>query len=262
MGKTGLPEQGLHKAGCQISCIFCLRLHIPVVFLFLLLGEPPTIYPGFAMVYDMQYVPGALFLLLLILAAAAGCTTSPAAEPPVTPAAPTPELTTSPTPESTQATVEVADMALQLSDLPPDYILRDRSVMTSPEVSQLTRDLGWRQGYFVTFDRTGRTRNDQTRIRQSINIFPAENMNKVFLLEKVALSEGTTPFSSPYEIPFPPTGDRSIAYRMTNTPEEGQVTYTVIFTKKNAFERITMAGTSTDYETLKDIAEKAAARIR
>lgn len=212
------------------------------------------------MVYDMQYVPGAFFLVILILASATGCT-SPAAEPPLTPAAPSPEPTTLPTPESTRATVQVADMALQLADLPSDYILRDRSVMTSPEVSQLTRDLGWRQGYFVTFDRTGRTRTDQTRIRQSINIFPAENMNKVFSLEKIALSEGPTPFSSPYEIPFPTIGDRSIAYRMTNTPDEGQVTYTVIFTRKNAFERITMAGTSTDYETLKDIAEKAAARI-
>lgn len=213
------------------------------------------------MVYDMQYVPGALFLVILILASAAGCT-SPATDTPLTPTTPSAEPTTSPTPESTQATVLVADMALQLGDLPPDYILRERSVMTSPEVSQLTRDLGWRQGYFVSFDRTGRTRSDQTRIRQSINIFPAENMNKVFLLEKVVLSEGTTPFSSPYEIPFPTIGDRSIAYRMTNTPDEGQVTYTVIFTKKNAFERITMAGTSTDYETLKDIAQKAADRIR
>lgn len=226
-----------------------------------MLGEPLPFYLGFAMVYDMQYVPGAFFLVILILASATGCT-SPAAEPPITPAAPSPEPTTIPTPESTQATVQVADMALQLADLPSDYVLRDRSVMTSPEVSQLSRDLGWRQGYFVTFDRTGRTRTDQTRIRQSINLFPAENMNKVFTLEKIALSEGPTPFSSPYEIPFPTIGDRSIAYRMTNTPDEGQVTYTVIFTKKNAFERITMAGTSTDYETLKDIAEKAAARIR
>lgn len=233
----------------------------PFIFSLLHLGEPPTIYVGFAMVYDMQYVPGALFLVILILASAAGCT-SPATDTPLTPTAPSAEPTTSPTPESTQATVLVADMALQLGDLPPDYILRERSVMTSPEVSQLTRDLGWRQGYFVLFDRTGRTRSDQTRIRQSINIFPAENMNKVFLLEKVVLSEGTTPFSSPYEIPFPTIGDRSIAYRMTNTPDEGQVTYTVIFTKKNAFERITMAGTSTDYETLKDIAQKAADRIR
>ena len=207
----------------------------------------------------MQYRTAALVMVIFALACAAGCS-SPETAAPSVPIITT-EPTIIPTPESTLATVQAADMALQLTDIPPDYILRERSVMTSPEVTQLTRDLGWRQGYFVTFDRTGRSRNDQTRIRQSVNIFPVENMNKVFTLEKVALSEGETPFSSPYEIPFPTIGDQSIAYRMTNTPDEGQVTYTVIFTKKNAFERITMAGTSTDYETLKDIAEMAGAKI-
>ena len=41
-----------------------------------------------------------------------------------------------------------SDMALQPSDLPSDYILQDRSVMAVPEVSQLARELGWRQGYY------------------------------------------------------------------------------------------------------------------
>jgi len=207
----------------------------------------------------MQYRTCALVLVIIALTCAAGCTNQAA-----TPATSleTSEPTIIPTQESVSATIPVADMALQLTDLPAEYILRDRSVITSPDVTQLTRDLGWREGYYVTFDRTGRSKNDQTRIRQSINVFPVDNMNKVFTLEKVALSEGQNTFSSPYEIPFPTIGDRSIAYRMTNVPVEGQVTYTVIFTKKNAFERITMAGTSTDYETLKDVVQKAAAKIR
>jgi hypothetical protein len=153
-------------------------------------------------------------------------------------------------------------MALQPGDLPSDYILRDRSVMISPEVAQLTRDLGWTQGYFVTYDRTGRTKSDQTRIRQAISIFPVENMKKVYTFEKLALEGPENPRYSQDEVPFPATGDRSIAYRTTDTPEPGQVTYTVIFTKKNAFERITMTGTSTDYETLKDMVQRAAAKIR
>ncbi|MCK9580945.1 MAG: hypothetical protein M0Q92_10940 [Methanoregula sp.] len=207
----------------------------------------------------MQYRTCALVLVIIALTCAAGCTNQAA-----TPATSleTSEPTIIPTQESVSATIPVADMALQLTHPPAEYILRDRSVITSPDVTQLTRDLGWREGYYVTFDRTGRSKNDQTRIRQSINVFPVDNMNKVFTLEKVALSEGQNTFSSPYEIPFPTIGDRSIAYRMTNVPVEGQVTYTVIFTKKNAFERITMAGTSTDYETLKDVVQKAAAKIR
>jgi hypothetical protein len=210
------------------------------------------------MVYGMQYRSGVLVLAMLIIACSAGCAI-PSSPAPV--AVTAPEPTASPTPESRSVTVPASVMALQPEDLPSDYILRDRSVMVSPEVSQLTRDLGWMQGYFVTFDRIGRIKNDQTRVRQAVNIFPVENMNKVFALEKVAMA-GENSFTSPYEIPFPTIGDRSLAYRMTDTPAPGQVTYTVIFTKKNAYERITMAGTSTDYETLKDIVERAAEKIR
>jgi len=153
-------------------------------------------------------------------------------------------------------------MALGLTDLPSDYILRDRSVMTTPDVTQLTRDMGWQQGYFVTFDRTGRIRSDQTRIRQSVYVFPVENIRRVYSLEKIAFEGTESMMASPYEIPFPDIGENSIAYRMTDTPESGQVTYTVLFTKKNVFERITMSGTSTDYETLKEIAGIAAEKIR
>jgi hypothetical protein len=211
------------------------------------------------MVYDMHDLPVVSVLLILILACSAGCT-NPISTPPESMVTQAPAVL--PTKESVSATVTASEMALQLADLPADYILRDRSVMISPEVTQLTRDMGWMQGYFVTFDRTGRTKNDQTRIRQSISIFPAENMKKVFSLEKEELLHGGNSLSLPDEIPFPTIGDRSIACRTTDMPAAGQVTYTVIFTKKNAFERITMAGTSTDYETLKDVVQKAAAKIR
>ena len=210
------------------------------------------------MLYGMQY-PAGILLLVLLLALASGCVSQPSVPADSTPV---PSPVTVPTTENPSATSPSSEMALQLTDLPSDYLLRDRSVMTAPEVSQLTRDLGWQQGYFVTFDRTGRTRSDHTRIRQSISVFPVENMKRVFSLEKVAIEGTESMMSSPYEVPFPSVGDRSLAYRMTDTPEAGQVTYTVIFTKKNVYERITMAGTSTDYETLKDIVQKAAAKVR
>lgn len=209
------------------------------------------------MLYDMQYRAGSLLLILLVLAA--GCTT-PADSPGslATPAA----VSIVPTTEKPQASVTVSEMALGLADLPSDYILRDRSVMTTPDVTQLTRDMGWQQGYFVTFDRTGRIKSDQTRIRQSVYVFPLENIRRVFSLEKIAFEGTESMMASPYEIPFPVIGENSIAYRMTDTPEPGQVTYTVLFTRKNVFERITMSGTSTDYETLKEIAGAAAEKIR
>jgi hypothetical protein len=135
--------------------------------------------------------------------------------------------------------------------------------MIRPEVSELTRDLGWRQGYFVSFYRLNAEKDDLTRIRQSISLFALENMKKVFDIEKEDLdSQAVSPVMLD-EMPFPPIGSRSVAYRQTDPTDSLHVTtYTVIFTKKNIFETVTMSGTTTDYELLKDVVQKAAAKIQ
>ena len=212
------------------------------------------------MVYDMQKWYGSLILVLIFLACSSGCL-SPSSEKPA--AIPDPIPTLLSTPESKTSTIPPSDMALQLADIPSDYILKDRSVMVSPEVTELTRDLGWRQGYFVSFYRLNKDKDDQTGIRQSINIFPVENMNKIFSIEKEDMKSRAEGSGTIYEIPFPTTGDTSIAFRETNANNPYNIAlYSVLFTKKNVYEKITMSGTSTDYEVLKDIAQKAAAKIR
>jgi len=154
-------------------------------------------------------------------------------------------------------------MALQLSDMQSDYIIKDRSVMISPEITQLTRDLGWRQGYFVSFYRINKEKDDQTGIRQSINIFPLENMNKVFSIEKEDMKSRASGLITFNEIPFPTIGDSSIAFRATNTNDPyNSVVYSVLFTKNDVYEKITMMGTTTDYEALKTIVLKAVEKIR
>jgi len=135
--------------------------------------------------------------------------------------------------------------------------------MAVQEVSQLARELGWRQGYFVSFYRRNSNTNDITRIRQSVSIFSTDSINGVFLLEKEELKEQQMTPGSRYEIPFPAVGERSIAFRDTNPVDpERPVTYTVIFTKKNVFEKITMSGTNTDYETLKRLVQRAEALVQ
>lgn len=211
------------------------------------------------MVYGMDHSRAAKIMVIVLLFTA-GCsdsltgttvqrteTTVPAAVPRDTVAAPE----------------QSSDMALHPEDLPSDYILQDRTVMALPEVSQLARELGWRQGYFVSFYRKNINTNDITRIRQSISIFSSESIDGVFLLEKEDLKNQQLSPGSRYEIPFPAVGKRSIAFRDTNPVDpERPVTYTVIFIKKNVFEKITMSGTNTDYETLKRLVLRAEALIR
>ena len=208
---------------------------------------------------------GFLALMLTSLLCSSGCM-STLFEKPAPSIVPAPGIalpTVIMTPVSEKATIPLSDIALNLTALPSDYILKDRSVMVSPEVTQITRDLGWKEGYFASFYRINKEKDDQTSIRQSVSTFPIENMNKVFSIEKEDMKSRANGSSSFYEIPFPPIGDTSIAYRATYIRDSYEsVVYTVIFTYKNVYEKITMSGTTTDYEMLKDIAQKSAEKIR
>jgi hypothetical protein len=153
-------------------------------------------------------------------------------------------------------------MALRLPDLPGDYFLKDRSVVAIDEIPTLNRNLGWWQGYRVVFYRLYLDREDLTGVTQTISLYPLENMNTLFSVEKDALL-APDPSVNRYEIPFPVIGDRSIAVRETRSDDTHKmVTYTVIFTDKNVYETITMSGSTTDYEVLKNITRTAEARIQ
>jgi len=155
----------------------------------------------------------------------------------------------------------ISDLALTLSDLPGDYLIGDRSVVAYEQVGPIFRELSWQQGYEVAFYRMNRATRDNTLVRQMISIFPADRVDTVYEVEKesmLAQPDG----AMRYEVPFPITGDESIAFRENdkNAPEQN-VTYSLLFAKNNVYEMITMSGSTTDYETLKDLALKAAGRI-
>jgi hypothetical protein len=168
--------------------------------------------------------------------------------------------TVSPSPVTTPGTA-ISDKALQLTDLPSGYILRDRSVVAYGEVSQLDRDLGWRQGYQVSFYRLDKKHDDMTDLSQVIGIYPPENINEVFRIQRDALMPAGYNASG-YQIPFPIIGEQSVAWKESTGSSQGNVTaYTVIFVKKNVFEQIHMEGTTTDSEVLKTLSQLAAGRI-
>ncbi len=210
--------------------------------------------------YGMEHSWTALILVILVLCSA-GCLENLSGEPPHKTETPAP--TTVIRVQTNSPLKSPSEMALQPSDLPSDYVLQDRSVMASPEVSQLGRDLGWRQGYFVSFYRMDSNNHVLTRVRQSVSIFTSDTMNGIFLVEMEDLKNQQISPGTRYEIPFPAVGERSIAFRdMNSTDAEWPVTYTVIFTKKNVYEKITMSGTSTDYETLKRLVQRAEALVQ
>lgn len=225
------------------------------------------------MVYGMGHSWTVLILVILALCSA-GCLESLFGEVPQKETTPVPATaavrvttavpaTASPVQTTPPAAVSASDLALQPADLPSGYILQDRAVMASPDVSQLGRDTGWRQGYFVSYYRTDRENTVITRVRQSVSMFISDELNTFFLSEREDLKNEDVFPATRYEIPFPAVGDRSIAFRDANlTAAESPVTYTVIFTKKNVYEKITMSGNNTDYETLKQLVQRAGALVR
>ena len=212
------------------------------------------------MLYGMEHSWAALILVTFLICSA-GCLETLFGEPPKITVTPTPTVVT--TTETPRLPQQSSDMALQPADLPSDYTLQDRTVIALPEVSPLARQLGWQQGYYVSFYHRNGNNEIITRIWQSVNIFSSDNINGVFLLEKEELKKEQLSPGTRYEIPFPAIGERSIAFRETNPLDpERPVTYTVIFTKKNVYEKITMSGTSTDYELLKRLAQRAEALVQ
>lgn len=204
----------------------------------------------------------AMTIVILLLIGTAGCLSTTADKTAPTPA-PTQTVVAAPTADHPGTLQKPSDMALQLADLPGDYIVKERSERAYEEMSQLSRDLGWRQGYSVTFYRMNREMFDMTALSQSVDLYPVLAMNRVFDMAKERmLSTATDGSYAVYELPLGKIGDASIAHKTEETRTPNSPVYTIIFVKKDVFEEIAMGGTTTDFEALKIFANIAAEKIR
>ena len=211
----------------------------------------------------MKIGASAIVIVLLIIGSAGCLSSSPAAQTTPGPTPP-PQVTASPTTGSPVSMTGISGMALQLADIPSDYILKDRSDVPYTKTTQLSRDLGWKEGYSVTFFRMNQEKFDMTGLRQTITRYPIQNMNRVFEMAKdEMLSPVNGGTGTIFELPLARIGDQSIAYKRENTSAPDSLpVYTILFVKKDVFETLEMGGTTTDYETLKGLAQIAADKIR
>ena len=155
---------------------------------------------------------------------------------------------------------EPKDIALNRSDMPDNYALKDRREETRDDISQEGIDNGWQKGYYVFFQRVGDSILDVTNIEQFISIYPEENM------EKVVNAPQPNENRTVKILPSPNIGDQSIGYYgevVTNSKYNITKSYYAIqFRKLNVLETFYMSGSSLDYEFLKETAKKAEAKTR
>jgi hypothetical protein len=175
---------------------------------------------------------------------------------PVTPVTPVP------TTESPVPAVPVSQLALQPSDMPSGYMLKDRSDISYLETDQMSQNLGWKAGYSVTYYLLNPQQYETTEISQIIDLYPLASMNDVFTISENAVTSQNTGTTQIYQLPCPNMGQQTYAYRETDSQNSLLTTYSIIFIKNDVYEQLTMTGTTTDFETLKELAQTAADKIQ
>ena len=159
-----------------------------------------------------------------------------------------------------QSKTEPSKMALQPGDLPENFIIKERSERTTSDAAKAALENGWEKGYGVTFSRVDLNQRVGTEITQDISIYPIEKISHMLPVIKAGYTQQWGNTSVVEDLSDPKIGDQSQAFRITNTDKSK--TYIIIFNKMDVLETFTMTGITTDYETLKELAKKAASNVK
>lgn len=195
-----------------------------------------------------------LFIVVSIVLAVAGCT-SPAPSSPV-PAA-------SPVPTPGLSTVSPAEMALQPADLPGNFALLEHGERNASNMRDWAIDHGWKRGYYTHYVKTEGNVSEGTLFEQTISVYPAENIT--LIVPDTINTWKSWPFEDSNltveEIPLPTIGDSSRAMVASDRSDNSRI-YMIAFVKHDVYEQFMANGTETDFETLHQMANTAAAKIR
>jgi hypothetical protein len=216
----------------------------------------------------MRLSPGLVILILAVAVVfAAGCTqkTSPA-------------LPVTPVPETTP---NLSDLAIMSSDIPACFVLTEKQVKSSADVGELAKDLGWQEGYGVSYTCPAKG-TEPTVILHSLATYPAANMPGIAtMVDEQDRSAGYL-----YEdLSFPDQGitmrgfyrkagsvqvsgiltDANLLNGRNESAETDAVAKSsvaeIIFYRGTTFEVLRMTGPGTNATLLKELALKSAAKI-
>jgi len=213
----------------------------------------------------MKYNYSALSIgLIILLVCIVGCTSTAPPTSQITKSPSSLQATPTPNPENKLSTIEPSEMALQLSDVPPDFTIKERSERTRSDVDKSAIAMGWKKGYYVEFKQINVPTQDSVAIIQKISVYPLNNINQLLTQNKTDLNNITAAKKVQVaQLSDPKIGDSSQAFWVRSTdPNTPYLGFVIGFVKKDVYELIAIGGTSANYQTLKDIANKAAAKIK
>jgi hypothetical protein len=202
--------------------------------------------------------------LVILLLCVSGCTST---KPPASPISQSPQpqpAMSQPAPDSTVSTIEPAEMALQLSDVPAGFTIHEKWERTRSDVLQSASDRGWIKGYHVMFRRQNESTLQVEYLTQDIDVYLTDNVNQALAKGNAEILQGSEDTYEVIQLPDPEIGDSSQAYDMKLIKRSNRVLASglfIQFVKKDVYEQIVMVSMSQDYKTLKKIADIAAGKI-
>ncbi|PKL69599.1 MAG: hypothetical protein CVV30_08585 [Methanomicrobiales archaeon HGW-Methanomicrobiales-1] len=166
---------------------------------------------------------------------------------------------------SKTSTIEPSEIILQPSEIPVNFTLLEKGERNVSDMSEWSLDHGWKKGYYAVFLNNDPNAIPGTVIEQYISVYTAENItlivpDTVSGWKNWTVEENDANLSFE-ELSLPAIGDSSAAMKVTNTSDMSQM-YSVSFTKKDVYQQFMTNGTATDYETVKQLAGIAAAKIK
>lgn len=157
------------------------------------------------------------------------------------------------------STIEPAKMALQPADVPANFTLVEEFERNASEMRDWSLGMGWKKGYSASFETRG---PDARGIDQLISVYPAENITLIVpnTIQSVKNWSAEDRNVTIEDLPSPGIGDASGALKVTQAGEPVNL-YLITFVKYDVYEELVTNGTASDYEVLKTVARKAAAKI-
>jgi len=158
------------------------------------------------------------------------------------------------------STIEPAKMALQAFDLPANYTLVEEFERNASDMREWALEKGWKKGYGVSFETRG---PDARGLDQLISVYPAENITLIVPDTVSSFKNWTVEDRNVTieDLPSPGIGDASSAMKVIQSGEPSDV-YIIAFVKYDVYEELYANGTASDYDVLKAVAGKAAAKIQ
>ncbi len=171
----------------------------------------------------------------------------------------------SPAPAGNISAVEPSQVILQASDLPANFSVIEKGERNVSEMRSWALDHGWKKGSYALYLKNDPASLPGTVITQTVSVYPAQNISLIVpdtvnIYKNWTIRENDANLTFE-EIPLSTIGDSSRALKITDRSDNTQM-YLISFVKKDVYQYFWTNGTAADYETAKQLAGIAAAKIR